>query len=224
MKNLCSYAFRRGVTMIELLVTLLIISVIMTGVYNLLEASWNAYTTVVWQNTVNREAHRALDDICDTVRSSGNDLDMTTTFKRSGPLTANIYNGTHLHLAVKRKDGGYNYYPSIQGNGTNVLVRNDGGTEKTVAQYITDVHFAYEYRNVSQNDASWTFSNVNSIIDVNTGQRLPSAYLVKTVYVTVTASYQPYPNGQTYTRTLHSAVTLRMPYNTPLPLSQQNGS
>ena len=91
MKNLRPSLFRRGVTTIELLVTLLIISVIMIGVYNLLEASWNAYTTVVWQNTVNREAHRALDDICNTVRSSGYDHDMqASNAKRRYASNSNI--------------------------------------------------------------------------------------------------------------------------------------
>ena len=104
------------------------------------------------------------------------------------------------------------------------------GIDNMSAIYITNVHFAYAYREVSQpGDTQWTFNTVQGLkknqpaTDPTNGAIF---YTVKTIYITVTASYNPYPNSidsRTYTRTLTGAVTLRAPYNTPLPPAQTDG-
>ena len=230
---------RRGLSLIELLVSLTILLVIMVGVAGLLESSWQSFSDLKWQNRVDSEARRALDAVSDSVRMSGQPVDFYNYFtKRSGdPYAANIIpssTGTALNVNNEALESYYLSDYNINGNDIGYLARdatqsvNGGSTMGAV--YISGINFAYEYREVSKpGDTQWTFDTVQGI-QKNKPATDPTNgvvfYTVKTVYITVTASFNPYPgsiDSRTYTRTLTGAVTLRQPYDMPLPPAQIDG-
>ena len=223
-----SRACRRGLSLIELLVSLAILMVIMIGVAGLLESSWQSFSDLKWQNRVDSEARRALDAVSDSVRVSGDGIDFYEDFARrsTDPYGYNISKTSTASILNLNNSAGESYYQTYSLANKPYLARGayqGGGT--MAAAYITKVSFAYEYREVSKpGDTQWTFDTTQKL--VKTQPVNPVVYTVKTIYITVTASYNPYPNSidsRTYTRTLTGAVTLRAPYNTPLPPSQIDG-
>ena len=224
-------AQRRGLSLIELLVSLAILLVIMVGVAGLLESSWQSFSDLKWQNRVDSEARRALDAISDSARVSGDPKDFYDTFDRraNDPYAANILTsstGSILNLNNDELETYYHGIYTVNGKDVDYLARSGTHGGDTVgAVYIDSVNFAYEYREISKpGDTQWTFDTVQGL---GKGQSTdPIFYTVKTIYITVTASYNPYPgsiDSRTYTRTLTGAVTLRAPYNTPLPPAQIDG-
>ena len=224
---------RRGLTMVEMLVALAILVVIMVGVAGLLETSWQSFSDLKWQNRVDSEARRALDAISDSVRVSGEPIDFYQTFDRR-LTTALGYNidpfstGQILNLNNTALES---YNQTSTSANVGYLARNGYyGSGTMAAVYIDSVKFAYEYREISDpGNTTWAFDTVqglskkNPVYDPTNGAIF---YTVKTIYITVTASFNPYPNSidsRTYTRTLTGAVTLRAPYNMPLPPAQIDG-
>ena len=59
-----------GVTLVELLVVLLIVSLVVAGAAQLLGASWDSQQTVTGQNEVQRRAQQATDTVVDSLRGA----------------------------------------------------------------------------------------------------------------------------------------------------------
>ena len=217
--------------MMELLVSLFILIVIMVGVAGLLESSWQSFSDLKWQNRVDSEARRALDAISDSVRLSGAGIDSYSNFNnRLGGSNFNIDTfSTHAQLNLSSaKSESYRQVNAFPPAPVNYLARTTYGADDTMAAiHIKSVDFAYEYREISQpNDTQFNFDTVQDLAPGNDPTNGKIFYTVKTVYITVTASFNPYPgsiDSRTYTRTLTGAVTMRAPYNAPMPPSQING-
>jgi hypothetical protein len=218
----------RGISTVELLIAVMTLSVVMIGVASLLNASWQSYRNLVWQNKANMEARRALDDICDTIRTGGNDNDMTL-FKSAGmpQILTDIpeYSNTGSEVGVEMHAGSPNTYYYAVGqapDGTNILIRAFGYNEFDVAQYIDSVQFEYEYRQpAGLSQATWTLQRASDLYALDP-VNYTYFYLPKTVYVTVNVRIPQSVTGVShdYTRTLTSAVTLRGPYDNAAPPAQ----
>jgi prepilin-type N-terminal cleavage/methylation domain-containing protein len=199
----------RGMTLTELIVGLLLVSVLATAVMVLFRTSWLSYQNLVWQSKVNMEARRTLDDICDSLRKGGFDGDLTAPryvnpqFNIATPITA----------AFLPPVGNEIYYRTATVNGQKYLLRRQIGGFRKVGQHISLVEFEYEYRlpATSETDTAWQSIRVST-------PDTDAMYLAHTVYVTVTAEVAPFGNGgATYRRKMTSAVHLRGPYNTRVP-------
>lgn len=218
---------RRGVSLIELMASLLVISVLLIASFNLINASWHSYQNLVWQNKVNKEARQALDDICDWLRAGGNDADMLNL---NYPSYATRFPQILPDSSVSRV--GVFTPPSVPNTGTDCFrtyVFSDGTTnlehnqssDMTIAdafadpqshpyktaQFVNTISLSYEYRVPSAlGQRVWLLSRTSA-------PNSTTQYLIRTIYVQVTASYQPEGDGgPVFSRTLQSAVSLRKPY------------
>jgi prepilin-type N-terminal cleavage/methylation domain-containing protein len=221
----------RGVTLTELLVAALLVSVLVAAAFGLFRTSWLSYQNLVWQSKVNMEARRTLDDICDHLRMGGVNGDLTapmTTAPQVKPIEGNVFYGSSASQLEFTPIGSdpvfYRAYPHPR-HGGSYLMRRAGGSMRSpanmVGQFVTDVSFEYEYRlpATNENDAVWRTVRVSNPGVGNNGfPNNSAAYLAHTVYVTVTSQVSPYGDGgQTYTRRLTSAVHLRGPFNSRIP-------
>lgn len=232
-------AARHGLSLLELLLAILLTLVVIVAVQNLLLASWRSADDLIWQNRVNQEARQALDEICDAIRSTGDNLDMiapqTSTFPQVGTASSNRsgsnsntliciptnrqYNGTSVSYEARFSKALQAWY----------LVRTvtgatDAADVQAIASYVDKVTFEYEYRLPANNGASgWILRRVANPNDPAIGSTVP--YLISTIYVTVEASVSPYGKaGTTYRRRLTSAVHPRAPYNETVPPAQRGVS
>jgi type II secretory pathway pseudopilin PulG len=231
-----AYAF----TLIEALVSLVILTVILMAGWSLFVGANNAYQDIVWQNRVNQEARQALDDMCDMVRLSGSNQDLlsqpllpaeaqflsTPGISTLGTLECPIAGG-----------GGYVTYTVQQRNppaGDDFLTRQitkkvNAPPTEAVAQYLVTVNFEYEYRvsvpfdPLQQNSGSWTTMRRTELGNQDGSSGNPICP-VNVVYIQVTAQVTPFPGGLPYTRTLRSAVHPRCLYNLTVPGSIPIGS
>ena len=203
----------------------------MVGVSALLNASWKSYQNLIWQNKANMEARRALDDICEVIRMSGNEPPTNTTLPYGYPQIRPDFVGTGFsyEIVVDVDQHGINttnyvYAAQTAADGINYLVRmwNNSRIE-SVAQFVDSVTFEYEYRQPdTSGGTTWQMHRVSKLEDfVNNGD-LSIFHLIKTVYVTVNVRIPKNITGadKEYTRTLTSAVTLRGPYDDPAPPAQ----
>jgi hypothetical protein len=195
-------SFRRGVTVIELLIAGFLLTILMLAAFLLLKSSWQSYDNLVWQTKVNMEARQTLDDICDMIRMGGNDVDMMRPALMSqGQVNPSASTDTILRFLpigfVAEQT-----YSARRSSRDNIfyVVRKSGNSaspnfNRKVGQFLSTVQFEYEYRLPSTSDADpvWRFSRVS-----NPNAVPDAAYLTTTVYVTVTAEAQPYPNGTVY--------------------------
>jgi prepilin-type N-terminal cleavage/methylation domain-containing protein len=97
---LSSDAHRRqaGVTLIELFVVLLIVSLVAVGAAQLLGASWDSQQTVTGQNEVQRRAQEATDEVVDELRGAagvqfGEPSRVTCFFTDGSTLTYYLQDG-----------------------------------------------------------------------------------------------------------------------------------
>jgi Tfp pilus assembly protein PilW len=220
----------RGFTLTETLVALVVMFLVLAGAWTLLAASGRVYDDIVWQNRVNAEARQAIEDICDSVRLSGQDQDLISRPATSAlpqvlvpvapDTTAMLLNcftlpaGTLVTYTVQQSPTSGDY----------ILTRQfQRSSLDEAARYIVNVHFDYEYRTptsaaTSATDTRWQMTRLSDLGSWSgTNQSLNPANLITVVYVTITAQVTPYSGGPTYQRTLHSAVHLRGPYNTTVP-------
>lgn len=206
---------RRGIILIELIVTLLTVSVVVGAVAILFDITWVSYSNTLYQNTANMEARRALDEICEDIRYAGqykdafSAEDIGSRVWASGSQAKQIlfpladYSSpidTTYHLETAN---GINYMGRLQGNPPQRLA---------IAQYVDDVYFEYEYRHKVPGSNQWEFIRTNALTD-------EQAKAVSTIYVTVKATITigSGPNQRIYTRTLRSAAHPRTPYNVMIP-------
>jgi Tfp pilus assembly protein PilW len=217
-----SARLRSGYTLIELLIAATITVAFLATGAALLKAGSNAYDDLVWQPRVDQEAQQALDDICDTLRLSGDEHDLLVQVRSTGPQQVYIpMNGesTASTLDFTNQYGAAIIYQVQQSPSTGLpyLTRQYGNNVNSVATYVVTVNFEYEYRKVAQiKDAAWEFSRLSDLASWN-GTTTNPVYLIDMVYITVTAQVTPYPDGPQYQRTLRSAVHLRAPFNSLLP-------
>jgi hypothetical protein len=219
-------SFRRGVTVIELLIAGFLITILMLAAFLLLKSSWQSYDNLVWQTKVNMEARQALDDICDLIRMGGNDVDMIRpAIMYQGQVNPDASSNQQLRFLPIGYVVEQTYYAK-QSNRDNIyyIVRKSGNSanptfNRKVGQFLRTVQFEYEYRLPSTNDADpvWRFRRVSNPIAEPT-----AAYLATTIYVTVTAEVQPYPNGTVYRRVLTGATSLRGPHGMVMPPAVYN--
>jgi hypothetical protein len=215
---------RPGLTTPELLVTALILSILMLAAFSLFKTSWQSYDNLVWQTKVNMEARQTLDDICDMLRTSGNNVDMMRPLQMfEGQVSID---STRNKLVLMTTDLGYQTYLSRRG-GDNIwyMTRRFGASvrpedTRKVGQYIRSIELEYEYRLPASSDADpvWRFVRVN-----DASANWNAAYLATTVYVTVKAEARPYADGTIYKRTLTGAIRLRGPHGMMLPPAQYFG-
>ena len=217
------YRSHHGLTMIEMLIVALLAGVMIYACFSLLKGSWQSYDNLHWQSRVNMEARRALDDICYHIRMSGSAQDMTypallrpqvepasdsqvISIKPIGRDSEIVY-----QTATKNATS---YYGKTEVQSFLVRVLGQGENANVPARFIKNIEFEYEYRlpSLDENDATWRS------VRVSNPQFTDAIYLAHTIYVTVTAE-SPRINGQIYTRRLTSAVRLRTPYNTQVPLA-----
>jgi hypothetical protein len=214
---------RTGLTTPELLVAALILAMLMLAAFSLFKASWQSYDNLVWQTKVNMEARQALDDICDMLRNAGNDVDMTRPDKMTEGQVDPSSTSSRLTF-FNTYFPTYQNYQTFRSNRDNIyyLTRFTGANLNTrvkIGQYIRSIELEYEYRLPSSDaDPVWHFERVN-----NPSAIPAAAFLATTVYVTVKAEAQPYPNGTIYKRTLTGALRLRGPYGLMVPPSQYLG-
>ena len=209
---------RRGITTVELLIALIIVSIVMYGVYGLIGSSWRSYQSLLWQNKANQEARQTLDDICDLIRFAGYDQDMIRTTAQQ-QTQVDSSSGADLIGVIRIGSIGTPTYCLTQQDATSsifYLTRLDDEGTTSVGQYVSTVEFEYEYRQpASLANPTWALKRV----------LIPSGdifYLVKTVYVTVNVTIPASVTGdQVYQRRLTSAVSLRAPYNTAAPPAQR---
>ncbi|GEM_PF-4296056 len=202
---------RHGMTLTELIVGLLLVSILATAVMVLFRTSWLSYQNLVWQSKVNMEARRTLDDICDSLRMGGANIDLTSPDYINPQFNVGTPNRVAFFTPPNASEISYEVLPNSDGQ--SYLKRQQVGDWKMVGQHISRVEFEYEYRlpATSENDTSWQSLRVSA-------PNRDIRYLVHTVYVTVTAEVSPFGSGgTTYTRRMTSAVHLRGPYNTRTP-------
>ncbi len=211
---------RHGLTLIELLVGLILLSILAAALMGLFRTSWLSYQNLVWQSKVNMEARRALDDLCDTLRMAGANVDLTSP-KETLPQVSSYPSSDANLITITRPPGyllaiRYRSQALPAHDNQDYLQRVVGANwnnAKLVGQHIKSIEFEYEYRlpAATENDTAWQSVRVSRPGNA-------AAYLAHTVYVTVTAEVSPFGNnGATYTRRLTSAVHLRGPYNTRIP-------
>ena len=212
-----SRMMRRGMTLTELLVGLILVSVVAMAVMALFRTSWLSYQNLVWQSKVNMEARRTLDDICDTLRMGGANIDLTSPARAPKPQVHPSVSGANIVQMYPIGQAAEVTYQVLQRHGgQNYLTRQVGQATaniRLVGQHIKQVDFEYEYRLPagSENDTAWQSIRVSRPGNVG-------GNLAHTIYVTVTAEVSPFgSDGTTYTRRLTSAVHLRGPYNTRIP-------
>jgi prepilin-type N-terminal cleavage/methylation domain-containing protein len=99
-QSVTPHAGRRqaGVTLVELLVVLLIVSLVAAGAAQLLAASWNSQETVTGQNEVQRRAQQATDTVVDSLRGAagvqfGDPSQVTCFFADGSTLTHYLADG-----------------------------------------------------------------------------------------------------------------------------------
>ena len=234
--------------MSELLVALFILTFLMVGIAGMLNSSWQSFSDLKWQNRVDSEARRALDALSDTIRTSGWHQDLYDSsggsYRPDGLDGQNVRRDvlggnrftSNTAISVTNPLGNiYSYYidytaDSATGNQIPYLARFTPAGKQIAALYIKSVNFDYEYRQpLGTSATTWSFTRTD---DPENSPRVAGVadpiayYTTKTVYITVTAEYNPYPNSidsRTYTRTITGAVTLRAPFNAPLSPAQVNG-
>ncbi len=95
-----------GVTLVEILVALLIVSLVAVGAAQLLGASWDSQQTVTGQNEVQRRAQEATDEVVDKLRGAAGvqfgepsratcfftDGSTRTYYLEDGELRRDVYN------------------------------------------------------------------------------------------------------------------------------------
>jgi Tfp pilus assembly protein PilW len=210
-------------TLIEMLVAGFLTLIALIAVANLLLTSWRSYDNIVWQNRVNQEARQALDDVCDALRMGGFPYDATWPIPRTNDSQRQVRQASNANRILFDKPAvarlGYQIPPASVNNPITYLARSGTGMPReAVAAFVTNVHFEYEYRvraTGDPNNAAWIYVRTNNPSD-------DQKFLINTVYVTVTT--QSVYNGQTFARTLTSAVNMRTPYNRTVPLAQSNGT
>jgi hypothetical protein len=204
---------RRGMTPVEVILVVLLLSILLIAICHLLEASWQSYENLWWQNRVNATARQALDDLCDTLRMGGYAEDLLAPQRPPGQVDGDTYFDPSRTIGFYLGDQ-HEYYQVRSANGISYLIygQDPGGAgADAIAPFIKEVRFEYEYRLPADGtDSPWQF--------VRVGDPTGHEQLIRTVYVTVTAETPPVGlNGQVYRRTLTSAVQLRGPYNLMLP-------
>ncbi len=224
-----SPAKRRGMTLTELMVGIILISILSAAIMVLFRTSWLSYQNLVWQSKVNMEARRALDDICDTLRMGGDNVDFSAPIPSYYQISPYPYsNSNYLEIArFPSYPYGANYRTEVMADHDNQrylrrAVGGDWDNARLVGQDIKSIEFEYEYRRpaTSENDTAWQSVRVSRPGPNNAlgGRNNDAAYLAHTIYVTVTAEVSPFGNGgTTYTRKMTSAVHLRGPYNSRTP-------
>jgi prepilin-type N-terminal cleavage/methylation domain-containing protein len=214
----------RGVTLTELMIALVLLSVLVAAAFGLFRSSWLSYQNLVWQSKVNMEARRTLDDVCDHLRMGGFNRDMTAPTISTPQVTPTPYTTANI-LEFEPVGYGnkvlYRVQPKYGNSTLTRLVGSNRSNARMVGQFVTNVSFEYEYRLPAnnENDAVWRTVRVSNPGAGNAGYpHNPAAYLAHTVYVTFTSEVRPFGNdGQVYTRRLTSAVHLRGPFNSRIP-------
>ncbi|MCS6776536.1 MAG: hypothetical protein RMJ43_01095 [Chloroherpetonaceae bacterium] len=212
---------RAGLSTPELLVVLLVLIMIVGAVFALFRASWQSYDNLVWQTRVNLEARQSLDDICDMLRTAGNNIDMTWPSPMSEGQVDPISTPNRLtFLTAGLGYVNYRVFSSVRER-NNFLTRWPGASmaaRRKVGQFIRAVEFEYEYRlpATGSTDRTWRFVRVSHPA---LNPLAPDAsFLATTVYVTVHAEARPYgDNGPIYRRSLTGAVRLRGPHGLIMP-------
>lgn len=225
---------QHGLSLLELLLAILLTVVVVVAVQNLLLASWRSADDLIWQNWVNQEARQALDEMCDAIRSTGDNIDLIAPTLANYPQvgTGNktpVSNAVTLTCIPTHQDfnGGFvnyelRYSQALKGWYLVRTVRGAKPDEETaIASYVDNITFEYEYRLPANNGSSgWILRRVANPNDPSLASTVP--YLVSTIYVTVEASVSPYgPAGMTYRRRMTSAVHPRAPYNETVPPAQR---
>jgi prepilin-type N-terminal cleavage/methylation domain-containing protein len=100
-----------GVTLVELLVVLLIVSLIAAGAAQLLAASWQSQDTVTGQNEVQKRAQEATDRVVDKLRGAagvqfGDPSQVTCSFADGSTLTYYLEGGELRRDAYDAATGG----------------------------------------------------------------------------------------------------------------------
>jgi hypothetical protein len=205
-------------TSVEVSLVLLLLSILLIAIYHLLEASWQAYQNLWWQNRVNATARLALDDLCDTIRMGGYAEDLLAPQKPMAQVDGNTYFDPSRMIGFLIGDQ-HTYYQVRSAGGISYLIFGQdasGEGADAIAPYIKEVRFEYEYRlSADGTNRPWQF--------VRVGDPTGHESQIRAVYITVTAETPPVGlNGQVYRRTLTSAVQLRGPYNLMLPSAGLN--
>lgn len=207
------YTRRRGLTLTETLIAMLLVFMLVAAGYNLLSAAITSSDTLVWQTRVNQDARHALDAICETLRTGGELVDAYNPNANRGAM---LYGGRD-YVSVGNDVAGPQTidFKTDTPIGT-ALTRN----RELIGQFVESVVFEYEFRKAGtgNNLDPWVMVRISPYSLNDQFPDIPGA--VRTVYVTVTSTARPYGNnGPVFSRTLRSAIHLRAPYNAPMPFA-----
>jgi hypothetical protein len=200
-------------TPVEVILVVLLLSILLIAIYHLVEASWQAYQNLWWQNRVNATARLALDDLCDTIRMGGYAEDLLAPQNEPNQVDGDTHFDPSRMIGFLIGDQ-HDYYQVKSANSISYLIFGQdasGEGADAIAPYIQEVRLEYEYRLPADGtNHPWQF--------VRVGDPTGHEPMIRTVYITVTAETPAVGlNGQIYRRTLTSAVQLRGPYNLMLP-------
>lgn len=221
----CGPHRRCGLILVELLVTVVIVSIALGAAAILMDISWISYRDALYQNSVNYEARRALDQICDDVRMGGAQRDLMTQRPIAALPQVKPYNANSPTSSSQEDRISYVFYAEGTAaigyrlgtaNGLTYAGRWPNiRTSEAVARFLNTITFEYEYRvrNTSNINDPWQF------VRVSRPSAAQAPYLT-TIYVTVNTRFAPEGEGTNkpvFQRTLKSAVHMRAPYNSVPP-------
>lgn len=140
--------FRKGLTMIEVLVSVMIFLVVLLAIYQLFETSHATYASGTRKQDVQQQARLAMDDIVRTLRMAGyvaENFDATAGNELAG--TARIHTGANDLLAVfgTLDDSTYNPGPPVVPASRVFVYCRPGGTNTLLFKRSTDPTNALTY-------------------------------------------------------------------------------
>jgi prepilin-type N-terminal cleavage/methylation domain-containing protein len=227
--------FQRGLTLVEIMVSLVIFLVVLMALYQLFDASHSTYSSGTRRQDVQQQARLAMEEIVRSLRMAGyvsENYDAPTTNDLAG--TARIHVATPNALAVFGNLDGSVYNPGpppvpasaaflFCQNGTSVLVKRGTNTADSVtyrctednvvptlatnviADNVTLLRFTYFDENGAQLAGNLDGKPVAAALDLAPRTQRDA---VRTIVVTLQAT-ETAPHQKTQVYTLTSTVRLR---------------
>jgi prepilin-type N-terminal cleavage/methylation domain-containing protein len=127
---------RRGVTLVEMMVALVVLSLVVAGIGEMLVSGWQAQEALAGQNRVQQLARTATDTISDSLRAatglaSGNAAQLTATFASGNTVSYYLQQGilkrTTYHADTGHTVAGETICPDTSALGFTYYARQGSG-------------------------------------------------------------------------------------------------
>jgi type IV pilus assembly protein PilW len=203
---------KKGITLIELLIGLILCGIVIAGIYRLFVVQSKAYTVQDQVVEVQQSIRSAMEVLLRDLRMAGYDSDSINSkisianHVLPGDHTVTInyeYDDTHRHEIT---------YSLVNGNLTRQLtIFPDGGpsssTTETILENVDALDFNYGVDDGDEGDAMNRWAN--NVADINTNEKVVAVRVVLTAKPDQT---NPDVKNWVSPRTLTSAVTIRNLY------------